>query len=411
MFVLLAAAASGLYYRFCYCRPWQQAQEALADSDFARARVHLEHCLTLWPKDAQVHFLLARTCRRMGDLSAARTHLEEAVRYKHSRDEIALEESLLAVQTNLFRAEGELLERLATVPPETPLIVEALIQAYLANHFLEKAYGVASLWVEAFPEDWYPRALRGVVVAAMKGGDPTRIAETIVDLKGVLDKKPDHPETILALAELLFHNAQEREALPHYEAYVRVRPDDAAAVASLARCRRFLGDGTGARSYLDEWLAGHPDAKNAEVFHIRGQLALDAGDLSEAREWLLRSNDLPPKNPETLHLLAVVHRLRKEAKEAEKYNQEKKSCEEDYALAKKLTHEITQMGKAGSVQGTDAAKMAELYYKLGSALLRLEQRAAGLNSLHFALRFQPDHAAARKMLVDCERGPTKGGVR
>jgi tetratricopeptide (TPR) repeat protein len=399
----LAVAAYAFYYHFIGSRPWRQAQQALADYDFQSARSRLEECVTLWPKDPEVHFLLARTCRRMGDFAAAGEHLEQASRYRYSRDEIALEESLLQVETNLFQAEGELLQRLATVPPETPLIVEALIRAYLRSRFLEKAYGVASQWVAAFPDDWYPRSLRGVVAAAMQGGDPARIAEIIDDLKGVLAKKPDHPETSLALAELMFHNGQEREALPHYQAYLRSRPDDVRAVVALVRCQRFLGDGAGARAHLEEWLAAHSDVRSAEIYHIRGQLALDAGALTEARDWLLRSSRLPPKNPETLHLLAVVHRLRKETAQADKYSQEEKACEEDYALAKKLTHEITRLGKTGNVPESEAAKLAELYYNLGSALVRLDQSEPALNSLQFALRFQPGHEGAQRLVAELQR--------
>ena len=58
----------GLYHH-------RAAQQALAQRDFAHARVHLQKCVELWPGDAPVRLLAAQTARRDGDLGEARGHL------------------------------------------------------------------------------------------------------------------------------------------------------------------------------------------------------------------------------------------------------------------------------------------------------------------------------------------------
>src|ERR1700716_4291458 len=47
--------------------PWRRAREEADRFDLKQARAHLERCLQIWPKNGEVHFVTARTCRRAGD--------------------------------------------------------------------------------------------------------------------------------------------------------------------------------------------------------------------------------------------------------------------------------------------------------------------------------------------------------
>src|SRR5262245_25396390 len=57
---------------------WRQAKKAIDRVALTEAREHLERCARVWPTSAETEFLLARTCRRVGDFDAARTHLKKA---------------------------------------------------------------------------------------------------------------------------------------------------------------------------------------------------------------------------------------------------------------------------------------------------------------------------------------------
>src|SRR5438132_8855979 len=43
---------------------WRKAEAAIHDRDFFSARDHLNKCLEFWPFNGELHFLMARTCRR-----------------------------------------------------------------------------------------------------------------------------------------------------------------------------------------------------------------------------------------------------------------------------------------------------------------------------------------------------------
>src|SRR5215470_12272752 len=74
----LTLLAGGWYARVHYWLPGKSLEEAelaLKQGEFERARLELEKCLLAWPKDPHVYFLLARTARRARDLDQAQRHL------------------------------------------------------------------------------------------------------------------------------------------------------------------------------------------------------------------------------------------------------------------------------------------------------------------------------------------------
>src|SRR5262245_63018871 len=74
---------------------WRQARAAVAAEDLAAARNHLDRYVAARPGAAEGRFLLARTCRRLGDHEAAWEHLEAARRLQYDEDELAVEVLML----------------------------------------------------------------------------------------------------------------------------------------------------------------------------------------------------------------------------------------------------------------------------------------------------------------------------
>src|SRR5262249_19136694 len=109
------------------------AEEALARGDLEEAGRHLAWCLRIWPRDTTIQLLAARLARRQDRYDEATHHLEACQRLGGVSAESALEWSLLRAQQGDLADEGLLLERIGQDRPETPMILEALVQGYLAS--------------------------------------------------------------------------------------------------------------------------------------------------------------------------------------------------------------------------------------------------------------------------------------
>src|SRR5262249_50636507 len=67
------------WYGFCWLRfrhDRAEAEKALAECDFVRARERLAMCLRLWPRDPATRLLAVCAARRDGDVDAAEQHLD-----------------------------------------------------------------------------------------------------------------------------------------------------------------------------------------------------------------------------------------------------------------------------------------------------------------------------------------------
>ncbi|HEV3256185.1 MAG TPA: tetratricopeptide repeat protein, partial [Gemmataceae bacterium] len=77
---------------------WRHARKALDAYEFAQARADLQRCLEVWPESGETHFLMARTCRRDGDMEQARAELQQAKRLHWVEEQIRLEYLLQEAQ-------------------------------------------------------------------------------------------------------------------------------------------------------------------------------------------------------------------------------------------------------------------------------------------------------------------------
>jgi Flp pilus assembly protein TadD len=403
---VLVVAAGISYYQQERWRPWYQARASLKNYDFASAKSSLEDCLALWPQDAEVEFALARTCRRMEDLSAAQKHLNQARRLGYENPEVDLEQLLIQAQTtDLLRVEALLARRLAATSPGNPLILEALIRGYLGSYQWKKAYDTASTWARDDPGAWYPRYLRGLAVVGSYENMRTTyqwLPGTIDDLRLLVSERPQQVEVQFVLAILLEITGEYSAGISHYQVYVRARPDDSRAVARLCRCQRWAGQGDEALALLVDWQKEH-STKHPAVFLLRGQLALDAGHLKEAENWALQAHALAGKDAEIVHLLAQVYRQLGDHASAEQFERQKKMVVDASAELARAYQALEEMQETGAANDPSGAKRADLYYDLGCAYLELDNRK-GLIFLRIALQYRPDHAAAQRKLAGWKKG-------
>jgi tetratricopeptide (TPR) repeat protein len=291
------------------------ARTALLRRDFAGARAHLDRCLGIWPHDAETLVLAAQAARRGGDLGEANRLLREHQQFHGISDALALERRLLRFQGgDLKEADGYLAYcKESPDSPQTPLVLEAVIQGGLRSGDLERAMRAADLWLAG------ARTTADQVQGLVWRGDiwiQTGSAEKALPdyIRAVeLDGEDDIAQLHLAACQAA---SAPRQAMANLEKLLRRHPGDPSARHQLARCHRNLGQLEEAARLLDELLAQYPD--DAAVLSERGAVALDLGESAAAEAWLRRACALSPENPKILRIQARCLRQNGKGEEGER---------------------------------------------------------------------------------------------
>ncbi len=172
---------------------WRKARRAIDDYDFESARRHLDECLKVWPQSAETQFLMARTCRRDGNLDQARQYLKEAKRLNWVQPQIQLEYLLMQAQAGLVRqVEPKLRQSLIEGKGDETIIFEALVMGCLQDNLLDEAHQWVTDWIKNFPDDWHARFWKGRVLEA-----GLRYDLAAEEYRQVWEIKPDHAESHL----------------------------------------------------------------------------------------------------------------------------------------------------------------------------------------------------------------------
>ena len=266
------------------------ARAAMNDGNYPAALADLDECLRVWPNDSETHLLLARTHWLDGNRADATRHLALYKEVGGDEQRIALELQLIAAGSgNLEKVETALQKHVEAGHPDRRYILEALIRGYIARHRAEDAERFATVWIEAAPENWQPWLYRGIARTLLsKDLLSTAHDNAKRDFHRVVELKPDHDMARLLLGNAYVMNGQFREALPHLEHYCRLKPEDAQGLSALAGCHRALGQIEDARRVIDDWL--NSNTGTAEVFLIRGEIALDLAKPEEALDFFRRAS-------------------------------------------------------------------------------------------------------------------------
>ena len=119
------------------------------------------------------------------------------------------------------------------------------------------------------------------------------------------------PAIQAAMGHAWLARENQRKALPHLEAAVRLDPGRAPAWADLGLARIMTGEPELAREALDRALRHDPGL--ATAWYNRGLLNLHAERLGEAEADLARAAVLAPDNPDIVQLLQQVRQMRRQA--------------------------------------------------------------------------------------------------
>lgn len=363
---------------------WQQAMLALEQDDPVLAKTHLSRCLEFWPLNAEVYFLLARTCRRTDDRPGWQLHLHKAQILEWPKEDLEFEHRLMQAQSGeLQTVEQRLLADLSKASPLEQLnIFEALAKGYLKIDRLTDVLALTREWIERYPNQWQPRFFRGRVFQL--GHSPDR---AIAEFRRLLELNPDHVYAHFELAGALLLNSELPEALEHFQLFLRHYPDDPAALAGLANCQFSLGEFAAAQATLNQLFAKHPE--HAAGFFLQAKLELALNKPQEALRWLRRGEALAPYEMDILYNLVLVYqRLGKdeEAKRAEqKLHEARRRFDRLDAIKKQI---LTESGSASR------------RHEAGAIALSLGRDEEALHWLHSALHLDPNHRATHQLLAD-----------
>jgi tetratricopeptide (TPR) repeat protein len=386
--LLLALILAALLVPAGYLAAWyhyRQAEQALAQRQFAAALEHLDFCLRLWPQSGPTHLLAARCARRGGDLERAARHLAAAQKaWGRIPAPLKLERALLTAQKGeVDDVKRYLFTLVEQNHPETPLILEALALGYLRGYRLDEAFYCLERWQQQQPQDAQVYFLRGWVREFQE--DSVFAAP---EYRKALELDPKRDDARQRLASILTDNNQPLEAIGHLEVLVQKHPQDVPILVDLARCRYLLGQTEEAEALLERALKLKPFYTPALV--ARGQLALELGQAAAAVSWLERVvQQVPGHYAAHFSLYRAYTRLgRKEAAAREQRLMDK--CQQDI---RRIHHIIRE--EIGA-----APHDPQLHYEVGRILLQGGYSAEGLRWLRSALKWDPQHRPTHQLLAD-----------
>jgi tetratricopeptide (TPR) repeat protein len=383
-FCLLGLAAHLLYPPIKGSFHWRRSEQALANDNLASARSHLEECLRVWPTSGEVQFLLARTCRRQGDLDEARRRLEEARRLGWVPELIDLEVLLAQAQAGKMPlVEDRLRRRLAEGHRDAELILEALVKGCLECQFLDQAYGWSNDWVGLTPQSWQAHYWQGQVLEAGLRYDLAAEAYA-----RAVERNNQRWEAHFRLGEMRLRQSRFADAASHFSFCLEADPERLEARVNLARCQRMTDSSAAAWATLRPCLSS--PSPEAEALLVAGQLELDAGRAEAACEWLQRALALAPHDFDICQTLGRALHLANRSAEAADYDRRADAVRKDLRSMDRLIKEI-----AGRPR--DAALRREA----GATLLRLGQRQQAARWLVSALVLEPGQPATLKALAEC----------
>jgi tetratricopeptide (TPR) repeat protein len=383
---LLALAAFGAYHGWRHVqagRALRQARSALDRRDYDAARGRLQRCLEAWPDSVEVCLLAARAAGLAGDAAEAQQLLGRCEQLHAPHDAVVLERALLRARGGgLGGVETYLWSLVRRDHPDTPLILEVLVQGYWHTYCIPQALGTTNELLRRRPDDALALYWRGLARERLLW-----VAQAIADYERVLDLDPQHDLARGRLAEALLNAGRVDEARRHYEQLWRRQPDDPAVIFGLGCCGSESGQFAQAAELFERLLAANP--QNPRALTERGRVALLQGKPAEAEGWLRRAVAAAPLDQSANDALAqCLDRLGRRA-EAKQLQDKARRLDEDRVRLNEVIRKTVQ-----------APHDPGLRYQAGSYFLRLGLKDEGLRWLASALQEDPGHRETHRLLAE-----------
>jgi tetratricopeptide (TPR) repeat protein len=385
--LVLCAVGFGIYVGTTYYlghRAHEQAKKLVAESKLDKARALLAKYCTDWPRDADGHFLAARTSRRLRDFADADAHLRQCRDLGFDADKLQLEYAMMQAQRDTPEAvEGFLLAQVKQDHGDYPEILEALIQGYLKTFQMHKALHCVRLWRQRDVDDLQMHFWAGMVLE--KSGEAR---DALATFEIVVGDDPENREARLHLADLLLGVSKDYErALQHYERLQSTDPDNMQVVLGMVGCKIGLNQLEEAGTLLDKLRTVHP--VEPRVLSECGQLALRLNKPKEAAEDLGRAVTIDPYEPNAVYAYSQALRQLGRVQEAEEYEKKHVAIRADLDRLDELSRTVTEQPRD-----------ADLRHEMGVIFLRNGRELEGVAWLTTALQVNPQHGPSHRALAD-----------
>jgi tetratricopeptide (TPR) repeat protein len=374
---------------------WKLADGACRRFDFTAAHGYLLCYLQLRPTEAEAHLQAARCARRAEFLEdyegydrelqqAASRHLSEAERLGAPPETVAVERALTDMRHGAwFHNERLLVERVRKLTPDTPLILEGLIHAYLRHLYFEKALACEDALLRMQPGNLQGLLWRGRMRALLR-----QKPSAYEDLESALKLAPDFHPARYYLAEMLAAENRYLEAEPHLKVLIEHSAKNLLVRLLWARCRIELGhDSSGAE--LDAWLQDAPPhhPRIIEALDAAARVALYSSQPEKAEGYARRALAELPLDKQALNNLIRSLNWQGRKQEAQEVEEQLAQVIKDLAIVARVWDRLAK----------DSTNL-ELRYELGSAYLRLARPGDALVWLNSVLDREPEHRATLRLL-------------
>lgn len=355
------------------------ARTALEQGDGVDARVHIRRCLSVWPADADVHFLAARIERRLGEYRIAEDHLQSFKRVRGITDEYQTEWILLRAQGGeLPQLELSLWNCVEKNHPQSQEILETLAAGFLREGRFSAAAVCLHEWVKREPDNVLALEWRGVTRQQLQRRD-----EALQDYRKVLKLAPHRWRTRLQLAQLLMEMTQFSEAARELTVLNAAHGDEGLVQLAWGQCLLNQGRNEEARAILLKLSASRD--RQPQAFHYLGKLESDP---IAAADWYRKALAVQPGNTEAHFALYTSLQQAGLVKEAAKQLQVYQRARQDQTQTKKLRDLMEKN-----------PNNPEYLSKLGVHLLDKFDNPQGIYLLQRALVFEPNYTFAHEALA------------
>jgi tetratricopeptide (TPR) repeat protein len=257
-----------------------EAQAAILRDDWAAAEQMMVRATQLDPAFAFAHFGLYQVRALRGDAQGAMPSLEEAMNH-------------------LYR-----------MPERMQFLVK--VERFLNQRETDKAYAVANMMTELFPDD-----LGGLQIRLQLEGMRYEHDRAITTLRRMLELDPKQHERLLELGRLQEQKGAFEDALGTYSTYAQRFPQQSSAQLRLAGVQQFLGRLDGARQSLDRALLLDPTG--VDVMTDYAAFLRNSGDYAAAERYLAQAGSAartPQDRTRTFAGLQSYHDVRGRMKDA-----------------------------------------------------------------------------------------------
>jgi predicted Zn-dependent protease len=395
---VLALLGLGVYFGGRQLRAeyhYRAAVAALDRYDYPDAKKHLGVCLEVWPDGPGTRLLAARIARREGgQLEGAlrEAALQEAAELLRRCRDLGCPPEAVELEHLLLRGQrrnppdpaalAELRARAAAGGPETPQILEVLIQSYMDTYRLGEALIALNRLLELRPGNIPALIGRGKVHEWLLD-----FSAAAADYREAVRLDPENEKVRRYLAEMLLITGPPAEALAQFEwLRRRQRVPVPEVLLGLARSRRQLRQFEQARALLDRLLAEAPE--HAAALAERGKMALEQDSLEEAERWLKKAARSDPFSRDVHYNLAQCLLRADRPKEAEPYLARYRTLDADLKRLDRLTRRVI-----------DKPADADLRCEVGEICLRNGGVREGVGWLKSALLIAPGHPRTHAVLA------------